>query len=211
MANLITVDRWSYDGLRRFAEHYLAQVHPDGTIPVPIEEIVDLQLQVDVVPMELLRDWGVDAFTSHDRRTIYVDRGVYGHRSPNRLRFSLAHELSHILLHEKVFEAATFTDVQGWRNFIESIPAEQYGWIEYQAYALAGLLLVPSPALEEQFAVIAAELEKHGFDVQNLTSPGYAQVAKRLADLFGVSSTVIDKRAVKDGLWSQDSIITPEE
>lgn len=94
---------------------------------------------------------------------------------------------------------------------MESIPAEQYRWIEYQAYSLAGLLLVPSPALEEQFGLIAAELENHGLDVRNLTSPGYVQVAKRLADLFEVSSTVIDKRAVKDGLWSQDAIITPDE
>lgn len=211
MANEITVDRWSYDRLRRFADSYLLQVHPSGTIPIPIEELVDLYHKIDVVPMESLREWGVDAFASGDRKTIYVDHGVYNHRSPNRLRFSLAHELSHIILHEKVFEAATFTDVQGWKYFIESIPAEQYRWIEYQAYALAGLLLVPAPALEEQFGTIEAELGAHGVDVRELTSPGFVQIAKRLADSFGVSSTVIDKRAVKDGLWSEDSIITPDD
>ena len=210
MADAIRVDRWSYDGLRRFAERYLSKVHPDGTIPVPIEEIVDLHHKIDIVPMESLREWGVDAFTSRDRQTIYVDHGVYNHRSPNRLRFSLAQELSHILLHEKVFEAATFTNVQGWKAFVESIPAEQYGWIEYQAYALAGLLLVPPQVLEEQFGLIAAELEKHDLDVRNLTSPGYVQIAKRLGDLFEVSSIVIDKRAVRDGLWDQDAIITDD-
>jgi hypothetical protein len=206
----ITVNRWSYDGLRRLAERYLAEVHAAGTLPIPIEEIVDLNLQIDVVPMEGLREWGVDAFTAGDRQTIYVDRGVYSHGSPNRLRFSLAHELAHILLHKKVFEAATFTDVQGWKVFIASVPDDQYRWIEWQAYSLAGLLLVPSPELEEQFGLTANELEQHGVDVRNLTSPGYLQVAKRLGDVFAVSSNVIDKRAVRDGIWGDDAIIIPE-
>ena len=211
MSDAIRVDRWSYDQLRRFAERYLSEVHPSGNIPIPIEELVDLHHEIDIVPMAALREWEVDAFTSRDRKTIYVDHGIYSHRSPNRLRFSLAHELAHILLHEKVFESAAFTDVRGWKTFVETIPAEQYQWIEWQAYALAGLLLVPPEALEEQFGLIAGKLEKHGVDVRTLTSPGYAHIAKHLGDVFAVSSVVIDKRAVKDGLWAQDTILGPDE
>lgn len=211
MTDAIRVDRWSYDQLRRFAERYLSAAHPPGAIPIPIEELVDLHHKIDVVPVEALREWEVDAFTSRNRQTIYVDSGIYRHRSPNRLRFSLAHELAHILLHTNVFEAAEFTDVQGWKAFVEAIPADQYQWIEWQAYALAGLLLVPPEALEEQFSLIATNLESHGVDVRTLTSPGYAHIAKQLGDVFSVSSVVIDKRAVKDGLWAQDAILGPDE
>jgi hypothetical protein len=211
VTDAIRVDRWSYDQLRRFAERYLSEAHPSGTIPIPIEDLVDIRHKIDVVPMAALREWEVDAFTSRDCQTIYVDQGIYNHSSPNRFRFSLAHELSHILLHKKVFEAATFTDVREWKAFVEAIPAEQYQWIEWQAYALGGLLLVPPQALEEQFDRIAVELENHGVDVRTLTSPGYAHIAKLLGDVFAVSSIVIDKRAVKDGLWQGDAILGPDE
>ncbi len=211
MSDAIRVDRWSYDQLRRFAERYLSEVHPSGNIPIPIEELVDLHHEIDIVPMAALREWEVDAFTSRDRKTIYVDHGIYSHRSPNRLRFSLAHELAHVLLHERVFEAANFTGVREWKVFVETIPADQYGWIEWQAYSLAGLLLVPPQPLDEQFGLIAAELERHGVDVRTLTSPGYMHIAKRLGEAFAVSWVVIDKRAAKDGLWAEDSILGPDE
>lgn len=211
MTDANRVDRWSYEQLRRFAERYLSDAHPSGSVPIPIEELVDLHHKIDVVPMASLREWEVDAFTSRDRQTIYVDQRIYNHSSPNRFRFSLAHELAHVLLHEKVFGAATFTDIREWKAFVEAIPAEQYQWIEWQAYALGGLLLVPPQALQREFDRIAAELDKHGVDVRTLTSAGYSHIAKKLGDTFAVSSVVIDKRAVKDGLWTADTILGPDE
>ena len=41
----------SYEDLRRQADAFLAKHHPAGTIPVPIEEIVEFQLSIDIVPM----------------------------------------------------------------------------------------------------------------------------------------------------------------
>jgi hypothetical protein len=42
----------TWDQLRRVAEGYLARNHPSGSIPIPIEEIVDLIEKIDVVEME---------------------------------------------------------------------------------------------------------------------------------------------------------------
>ena len=40
----------SYDDVRRRADEFLALHHPDRTIPVPIEEIVEFELGMDIVP-----------------------------------------------------------------------------------------------------------------------------------------------------------------
>ncbi len=37
----------SYDDLRRVADDALAKLHPEGSIPVPIEEILDLRYEID--------------------------------------------------------------------------------------------------------------------------------------------------------------------
>ena len=51
--------RWlTYDELRVASEEILAQYHPEGTIPIPIEEIVEFGLSMDVIPMDGLKDEG---------------------------------------------------------------------------------------------------------------------------------------------------------
>lgn len=43
----------SYEDLRRKADEFLAKYHATGTIPVPIEEIVEFQFRMDIVPTSL--------------------------------------------------------------------------------------------------------------------------------------------------------------
>ena len=46
----------SYDDLRRHGARFLDQHHPSRTIPVPIEEIAESQLRMDIVPVPGLQD-----------------------------------------------------------------------------------------------------------------------------------------------------------
>ena len=41
----------SYDELRLIAERFLAEHHPKGTIPVPVEETIEFQLGLNIIPM----------------------------------------------------------------------------------------------------------------------------------------------------------------
>jgi hypothetical protein len=83
----------SYDDLRRLAEEFLEEFHEERTLPVPIEEIVEFDFELEIVPMEgILDDLEVDAFLTSDLKQIYVDAFVLKHRY-RRFRFSLAHEL----------------------------------------------------------------------------------------------------------------------
>ncbi|MDD4788923.1 MAG: hypothetical protein PHO07_17265, partial [Pirellulales bacterium] len=83
------------DELRRRAGELLQDHNPAGTIPVPIEFIVESAFGMDIVPMPGL-EAGFDtvAFLTKDLREIRVDEYVYFNRL-NRYRFSLAHELAH--------------------------------------------------------------------------------------------------------------------
>jgi hypothetical protein len=71
------------------------QVHPDGSIPVRSRRSSDLPLQSMLYPMELLRDWGVDAFNRTIDGPSMSTVACTATARQNRLRFSLAHELSH--------------------------------------------------------------------------------------------------------------------
>lgn len=71
-------------------------------IPVPIEEIVEFEFSMDVIPIDGLKaELGIDAFLTNDLEWIYVDQYVLLH-APTRYRFSLAHEVAHFWLHDEL-------------------------------------------------------------------------------------------------------------
>ena len=110
MSDEIKAPFFSYEDLRRKADEFLAQHHPDG-IPVPIEEIVEFELGMDIVPTPGLHQFlEVDGFITSDLREIWVDQFVYDSR-PGRYRFTLAHEVGHSILHADIFQSQAFHSV----------------------------------------------------------------------------------------------------
>jgi len=195
--------------LEAVATGYLAKMNPSGELPVPIEEIIDFDEGIEVIPVEDLAIHGHEAYTARDKKTIYIDKVVFCHKVPYRLRYTLAHELSHILIHPKIFEAAKYSDVAGFKQFYDSIPNDQMKVIEQQAYTLAGLILVPPEALSEEYTQVAEKLEENGTDITTLDSDSLLFVAKKIGEKFCVSHQVIHRRAVADRLWSWDDISNP--
>jgi hypothetical protein len=95
---------YSYEDLRKKADNFLREHHPSGNIPVPIEEIVEFVFGMNIVPvLGLQREFEVEGFTSGDLKNIYVDEYVYTDR-PSRYRFTLAHEIGHVVLHRHLYE-----------------------------------------------------------------------------------------------------------
>ena len=200
---VLPVEHLSYENLRRVSDIFLKKYHPDGSIPVPVEDIIDLKLKVDIVPTPgLRRSFDVDAFITSDLTTVYVDDSIY-ESNPNRYRFSLAHEIAHALLHDDIYKKLKFSNIAEWKRAVTSIPEKDYGWIEWQAYALAGLILVPSEALEEQFKRATSRLSKVGLSVRKATEAARHMLAGNLAQDFQVSTRVIEKRLEYDKLWRQ--------
>jgi len=185
------------------ADRFREQHWPEGTIPVEVEELLwPAGLRLDYV--QSLRQIGdVDALLSGDLTLIHVDTEQYmDERMKNRICFSIAHELGHFVLHADIYKNIHYTNVEEWLEFMERVPEDQYSFIEQHAHEFAGRLLVPLDFLRPRFAEAAQAAQKAGFTAWD-TSGDVAReyIAKNIARDFGVSSQVLEKRILREGLW----------
>ncbi len=92
----IYVPPLTYQQVAVAAARCLTENRWNGSIPVSIEDIVDVGYRLDLVPTPNLEaEFSTVAFITHDLKEIRVDDFVF-RRQPYRLRFSLAHELGHL-------------------------------------------------------------------------------------------------------------------
>lgn len=160
----LPIPRLSYEALRGRADAVLGAHNPNHLIPVPIEQIVEFGFGLNIIPVPGLQTvHEVDAFTSRDLRTIIVDLAVFESRSPNRYRFSLAHELAHVVLHADVYAQIHFSSIAEWKRVILALPEPDREWLEWQAYNFAGLLLVPRESLTSTLAEAVQMASDKGF------------------------------------------------
>ena len=137
----------SPEQINSVAESFLDRYSPSKTIPIQIEEIIELQLQLDIIPVPGLKDsfekvGDIDAFISSDFRSITVDEYIQEHRN-SRYRFTLAHEIGHMLLHGYLYSQFKFNSIADWTAAIKEMPIEERSRVEWQADEFAGRLLVP--------------------------------------------------------------------
>lgn len=186
------VPHLSYEQLRSRADSFLKHYHPSKKIPVPIEQIVEFQLKLDIIPLPGLRaSYEIDGFTSGDLMAISVDQFVYDHR-PTRYRFTLAHEVGHVFLHANLFREHSFQTVDEWKCFVNAFPDLDLSRLEWQAHCFAGLVLVPKEALEQAVRekvrlVKAQNLRKEKEFAKDL-------VVGMIAEHFDVSMNVVERR-----------------
>ena len=196
--NNIKAPIFSYDEIRNHANHFLKQYHPSIEIPVPIEEIAEFQMGLNIVPIPgLLRTFDVDGFTSSDLSNVYVDEFIYSNR-PGRYRFTLAHEVGHIILHKEIYLKANFQNTKEWKDFINSISEKDHRWLEYQAYSFGGLVLVPREHLIKLTKFYVNRIQEEDISLRENWDFAWDLIAAQLAKNFDVSSDVIEKRLSKD-------------
>jgi len=191
---------YSYEDLRKKADEFLREHHPSGNIPVPIEEIVEFDFSINIVPvLGLQREFEVEGFTSGDLKNIYVDEYVYTDRI-TRYRFTLAHEIGHVVLHRHLYDAHKFKSIQGWKEFINSMTEEEHSWLEYQGYAFAGLILVPKQRLVKYTNEWTKKIKDKGISMEKNWDFAWDLITEHVAKAFLVSPDVIEKRLEKDGI-----------
>lgn len=144
--------------------------------PVDIEKFADCDLKIDIIPESGVRDKvGADAIIVKDFSSIIIDSEYYMAEScQNRVRFSIAHELGHMFLHEKYLAHFSIKTESEWFDFMENIGDSDYSFLEYHANTFAGMILVPEDEI--------LSLHKKG-----MTFAGMSRY-------FGVSIKVIEKR-----------------
>lgn len=189
-----------YEDLRVKAEDFLSTYHPEGTLPIPIEEIIEFQLGMDIVPLPGLQAaQDIDGCLSRNLKLLYVDDYVMKNRE-RRYRFTLAHEIGHFTLHKKVFELARYSGTHEWKAFYHSIPEEERGWFDWQANSFAGLILVPANDLFQKARECMHLLESHGIEIQLEAEAIWHSIHSKIAKEFNVSAEVISWRFYYDKL-----------
>ena len=171
------------------------------SIPINIEYVIDPKLRIDIVPTPGLQDLAdTDGYCSSDCTAIYVDEFVYKKRY-FRYRFTLAHELGHIVLHKLYFSKLKFSSVSEWANVADQIDPWDYSKMEYQAYMFAGMVLVPAEFLrvefKDQLRLLEPQIEQARSDC--LSRDDYVptvlnEIAYGLSPRFEVSKEVLSKR-----------------
>jgi Zn-dependent peptidase ImmA (M78 family) len=145
----------------------------------------------------------IDALLMGDLKSILVDnRDFMSPRLEYRVRFSVAHEIGHLILHRDIYAGLQHATAAEWFDYIAAIPEVEYSWVEWQAYEFAGRLLVPPSPLREALQSAIKTAEAAGFsDWLAADETALDYIATRIAPKFGVSTEVIAKRLRVEKLW----------
>ncbi|MBI5102271.1 MAG: ImmA/IrrE family metallo-endopeptidase [Nitrospirae bacterium] len=190
--------------IRKAVDDFRKRCWPRDTIPVDIFQIVEFDLGIEIRTIANLREAGdVDALLLGDLKTIAVDQNDFlSDRAQNRLRFSIAHEIGHLILHQDIFLKIQYSSIDEWIAFFQKIPEDQYTWIEQHAYEFAGSLLVPRDKLAEKLNDAVAFAKSSGFDAWDSSGDSTRQfLAHGIARDFEVSEQVIERRLIRENLW----------
>lgn len=195
----------SYEKINERAGEFLEKHGIGGKLPVPIDEIIEFKYGIDIVPFpNLQRDFDIEGFISGDMSCIYVDDFVFQNRL-FRYRFTLAHEIGHLVLHEDLIQNIRPTGVAEWKDFILQVDQEAYDWVEWQAYTFAGMILVPRKPLKEDFVQQMDSLRKKitVAKLAKLPRDSYKDyiveaVARNLIEKYAVSKDALIKRITKE-------------
>lgn len=193
----VEVSWLSYEEVKIKANQFLDKYHPTGSVPVPIEEIVEFELEMDIFPLPNFRQINdADGGTAIQISTIFIDEDI-ADNWPNRYRFTLAHEAGHLILHNLFLDQYQVTSSKDVINLTRSIPEGVHSRMEFQAHDFAGLILVSTPQLELAIFEMLKQLpdtlkiSKHGSEIIEYGS-------KFIGNKFEVSSQVIQKRIQKE-------------
>ena len=193
-----------WEAVEAFRRQHLAQA--GGTLPVDVFSLVELQLRLDVIPFDdLLAKYRIDAALTQDFTGVYVDAESYvlWERGPvwkqNRLRFTVAHEIGHWVLHRDYAAKIKFSSFDHFARHFKGDDPARY-WLEQEANEFAGKLLVPVERLRElfdQFARQIGAIMPDWLRSEDLRTKFADQVAPK----FGVHSQAILTRLDREGLW----------
>lgn len=171
-----------------FREYYCGD-----SIPIEIEDIIELKLKIGITPIPgFLKMTNMDALITSDWEEIYVDKNEYlDDRRYNRLRFSLAHEVGHLIMHKQVYNNFEIKTLEDYYKLYKNIPERQYGYLECQANKFASYLLIPRK-------ILAIEAEK---ELKNKDDPRLQKIertilnsylARPLSKIFRVSEEAVE-------------------
>lgn len=183
----------AYAEVEKAAEGFRMQ-HGLITVPVDIERAVEHSLAMDIIPLPgLRREFQVDGFLASDFSAIYVDDYMMS-TYPERYRFTLAHEIGHVL-HADVYAETRMSSVEEYRAFLATLPTQRLDAWEADANNFAGCVLMPPEAIAAAYSTQVKRAAGLGARVDAPTFNSYA--AEPLSKQFSVSAKAVEIRLAR--------------
>ena len=191
----LPIKRLSYVKLGEIAEAFLKSYHPSLLIPIPIELIAERALGIELVPViDMKKRFDAEACLASSLKTIFIDYRTYMNFE-NRARFSIAHEIAHIVLHAEIFISLNIKTESDIVKLSKKITEEEYDWLEFQAYSFAGHVLVPQKKLLQEVESRLGKVPSYKFLPEEIFP-----ISQELLETFNVSGEVLARRLQKDGI-----------
>jgi Zn-dependent peptidase ImmA (M78 family) len=203
MNNKLNPRKLSREDVWKYAEEFRATyVRPVDRVPVLIDEIIETKLRLTIIPTEGLAGiTDIEGFLSNNLKYIYIDNNRFSQdKFANRVRFTLAHEVGHYILHPEQIKQLTLGSIDDWIEFnIRMKDDPNLEWFEWQAKEFAGRLLVPKDIL---ISTIEEQREKIDLARASLPDTNGDQILLYLSNMickkFGVSPQVIMNRVYSE-------------
>jgi len=217
-ASQFTPRRLKFSTIRSIAEKFRQEHFEDpDEIPINIEDLIERILKIEIRPeFGLLEESKIESFLSNDLKTIVIDSGRYYEKAhEKRTRFTLAHEIGHLVLHANVYESITFSEFNDFRDFRLNLNEDDLDWFEIQADEFAGRLLVPRGKLldevlklKEQIESLIKKLNQENDNNEPELTETHVKTAlgRKLSDKFGVNSKVIEIRLKREEIFQEIGI-----
>jgi Zn-dependent peptidase ImmA (M78 family) len=183
--------------IRRRADEF-REKYWGNRIPIDVELIAERDLGLLMIPIPGLRsEVHTDAFLSNDLKEI-----MYDPNCPDvRVRFSVAHEIGHLVLHADIISAFRPRSFDEWKEMQRTLPETVWGRAEYQAREFAGRLLVPPDILVQTIREFQPLIEKAKQVTPDIELPVLKELlSPKLAKRFFVSDQVIIRRMDAEGI-----------
>lgn len=194
-----------FDTIRNKADKFRSKYWVEDKLPVDILRIAEFKLDIEFIPVDNLKsEFDMDALLFDGLKSIAIDKYEFmNDKFENRLRFSVAHEIGHIVLHSTVYQELSFETLEEKIDFISNIDEVEYNWFEHHADEFAGRLLVPPIELEQMLngkkEGVKNFREKFEYADIDLISKF---VSSSICNKFGVSANVVQIRIRKEKLES---------
>jgi Zn-dependent peptidase ImmA (M78 family) len=165
---------------------------------VDIELIAERNLKLLIIPIPNLRYLAhTEAYLAGNLMEIAYDPIM----NDVRTRFSIAHEIGHLILHADVLRKLRPDSIEERKEMQITLPEALLGRAEYQAREFAGRLLVPANKLMETLTNLKPLIEQAKRIAPDLELPVIKElVSPKLARKFFVSDEVILRRMDAEGI-----------
>ncbi|MBT4123943.1 MAG: ImmA/IrrE family metallo-endopeptidase, partial [Candidatus Pacebacteria bacterium] len=174
----------SNESLFNIAEKFLDEYHNSRILPVPIEEIAESKLGLMILPISKLESLcDISGTIGKDFNTILIDEETYKNQE-NRARFTIAHEVGHVILHKQLFEKENGKySIEDFVRFQNGLSSNAYKRLEIQAFRFGESILFPKDKIDEIFT---STLERLG-DINSLAITDLEKIISPISSKFGVS------------------------